>query len=153
MRGEYRPITVLIVEDNEDHVILINKALRDNGIVNDIRVAVTGEEALDYLFRRDRYAGPATSPRPGLILLDLKLPGISGIEVLKAIKEDADLKLIPVVMLTTSTSDNEVMASYNCGANSYIQKPVDFGQFVSTVRNLRMYWLLLNTPPPATAAG
>ena len=149
MRGEYRPVTVLIVEDNEDHVILIKKALRDNGMVNDIRVAVTGEEALDYLFRRGKYADPATSPRPGLILLDLKLPLVSGIEVLKVIKEDADLKLIPVVMLTTSASDNEVVASYSCGANSYIQKPVDFAKFVATVRNLRMYWLLLNTPPPS----
>ncbi len=152
MRDEYRPVTVLIVEDNEDHVILIKKALRDNGMVNDIRVVVTGEEALDYLFRRGRYADPETAPRPGLILLDLKLPLVSGIEVLKVIKEDADLKLIPVVMLTTSASDNEVVASYSCGVNSYIQKPVDFAKFVATVKNLRMYWLLLNTPPPAMAA-
>ena len=141
-------ITILLVEDNEDHVILIKKAMRDNGLVNDVRVATTGEQALDYLFRRAEFADPATSPRPGLILLDLKLPGIDGIEVLRTIKTDGTLKTIPVVMLTTSAAEADVLASYNGGVNSYLQKPVDFTGFVETVRGLHLYWLLLNTPPP-----
>jgi len=148
MRSHGRSTTILLVEDNQDHVILIKKALRDNGLVNDIRVVTTGEHALDYLFRRGEYADPASSPPPGLILLDLKLPGIDGMEVLKMIKEDAQLRLIPAVMLTTSARESEVLASYSYGVNSYIQKPVDFAKFVDTVRGLRMYWLLLNTPPP-----
>jgi len=149
MLTHIRLATILLVEDNEDHVILIKKALTDNGLVNDIRVVTSGEAALDYLSRAGEYADPASSPRPGLILLDLKLPRIDGIEVLKRIKQDARLRLIPVVMLTTSASESEVVASYNHGANSYIQKPVDFAKFVATVRSLHMYWLLLNTPPPA----
>jgi two-component system response regulator len=149
MLTHVRLVPILLVEDNEDHVILIKKALRDNGLVNDIRVVTSGEAALDYLSRAGEYADPASSPRPGLVLLDLKLPGIDGIEVLKTIKQDARLRLIPVVMLTTSASESEVVASYNYGANSYIQKPVDFAKFVNTVRSLHMYWLLLNTPPPA----
>jgi len=149
MHCKGKPVTILIVEDNEDHAILIKKALRENGLVNDLQVVTTGEQALDYMLRRGEYSDPAVSPRPGLILLDLKLPGIDGIEVLKTIKEHAQLRLIPVVMLTTSASDSEVVASYSCGVNSYIQKPVDFAKFVDTVKGLRMYWLLLNTPPPA----
>jgi CheY-like chemotaxis protein len=149
MQTQGRPVTILIVEDNEDHVILIKKALRDSRLVNDIRVVTSGEDALDYLFRRGEYADPAVAPRPGLILLDLKLPGIDGTEVLKMTKEDAQLRLIPVVMLTTSASDSEVLTSYSRGVNSYIQKPVDFAKFVDTVRGLQLYWLLLNTPPPA----
>ena len=151
MHDAARPATILLVEDNEDHALLVKKALRGNRVVNKIRVLGTGEEALEYLFRRGAYADPAASPRPGLILLDLKLPGISGIEVLKAVKQDASLKLIPVVMLTTSGAEAEVLASYNLGVNSYIQKPVDFGKFVETVKGLQMYWLLMNTPPPQYA--
>jgi CheY-like chemotaxis protein len=148
MRSSTAPVTILLVEDNEDHALLIEKALRGNGVVNDLRSVATGEQALDYLLRRGSFAAPQASPRPGLILLDLKLPGIDGIEVLKAIKDDPDLKLIPVVMLTTSAAESDVAASYNGGANSYIQKPVDFGRFVETVKQLRMYWLLVNTPSP-----
>jgi len=149
MNNASSPVTILLVEDNEDHVVLIKKALRANGLVNDIKVAATGEEALDYLSRSGEYADPEASPRPGLILLDIKLPGIDGIEVLRRIKEDGRLRLIPVVMLTTSASDHEVVASYSYGVNSYIQKPVDFTKFVDTVKSLRMYWLLLNTPLPS----
>jgi CheY-like chemotaxis protein len=148
MQDDTRPVTILIVEDNDDHMFLVKRALRDSGLANDIRSVTTGEDALDYLFRRGQYQDPAASPRPGLILLDLKLPGIDGIEVLKTIKEHAQLRLIPVVMLTTSASDSEVLASYGCGVNSYIQKPVDFAKFADTVKGLQMYWLLLNTPPP-----
>ena len=149
MNNASSPVTILLVEDNEDHVVLIKKALRANGLVNDIKVAATGEEALDYLSRSGEYVDPEASPRPGLILLDIKLPGIDGIEVLRRIKEDGRLRLIPVVMLTTSASDHEVVASYSYGVNSYIQKPVDFTKFVDTVKSLRMYWLLLNTPLPS----
>jgi len=153
MQWNNKPVTILLVEDNEDHVLLIKKALRDNGLVNDIRVATSGEQAVDYLFRRGEYSDAASSPRPGLVLLDLKLPGIDGLEVLRRIKEDRELRLIPVVMLTTSASDTEVLASYRFGVNSYIQKPVEFSKFVETVKSLKMYWLLLNTAPPHWAQG
>jgi len=148
-----RPVTILLVEDNEDHAILIRKSLRENGVVNDVRTVSTGEEALDYLFRRASYADAAAAPRPGLILLDIKLPGLDGIEVLKHIKEDARLKTIPVVMLTSSAAESDVIASYGHGVNSYIQKPVDFAQFAATIRNLRLYWLMVNLPPPEGDAG
>jgi len=144
-----QPVNIILIEDNEDHAILIQKALRDNGVVNDIRVLSTGEQALDYLLRRGAYADAATSPRPGLILLDIRLPGIDGFEVLKTIKQDADLKVIPVVMLTASARDNDIAAGYANGANSYVQKPVDFAKFLETVKKLRMYWLLVNELPRA----
>jgi two-component system response regulator len=148
MTTKHRPVVILLVEDNPDHALLIKKALRGNGVANEIRLLATGEEALDYLFRRGPYADPASSPRPGLILLDIKLPGVDGVEVLREVKQDARLRLVPVVMLTTSASEEEVVASYGLGANSYIQKPVDFEKFVQTVKGLRLYWLLVNTPPP-----
>jgi CheY-like chemotaxis protein len=149
MQHENRPVTILLVEDNEDHVILIQKALRGNGSLSDIRVVTSGEQALDYLFRGGEYADPSASPRPDLILLDLKLPGIDGIEVLRRIKGDERLRPIPVVMLTTCASEPEVAASYSCGVNSYVQKPVGSTKFVDTVRGLRSYWAVLNMPPPA----
>lgn len=144
-----KPMTILLVEDNEDHVILTSHALRENGVANDIRVASTGEQALDYLFRRGEFSDPETSPRPGLILLDLKLPGLDGIDVLKAIKDDPGLRLVPVVMLTSSAAETDVVASYASGVNSYIQKPVDFAQFADTIKRLKMYWVVVNRPPPA----
>ena len=137
-------IDILLVEDNPDHVELILKALRDNNVLNEVHVATNGEEALDFLHQRGGYADAA---RPGLILLDIKLPRMDGIEVLRQIKADPRLKPIPVVVLTTSASKEEMMESYNCGASSYIVKPVDFEQFVKVVKELKFYWTLVNSLP------
>ncbi|NIM05729.1 MAG: response regulator [Armatimonadetes bacterium] len=139
---------ILLVEDNEDHAFLIQKALRGYGLINEIHLAPSGEEALDYLFRRDKYADPKDSPRPGLILLDIRLPGMDGLEVLKTIKQNESLKTIPVCMLTTSAQQSDLEAAYANGANSYIQKPVDFNKFVEVVKSLGLYWSMTNVPPP-----
>ena len=137
-------VDILLVEDNADHVELILKALRDNNVLNEVRVVTNGEEALDFLYRRGEYAD---APRPGLILLDIKLPKVDGIEVLRRIKADPKLKSIPVVMLTTSAGEKEIVESYNCGANSYIVKPVDFEQFAKVIKELKLYWLVINSSP------
>jgi len=147
-----KPIVILLVEDNEDHAFLVQKALRSNGLKNEIHHVTTGEKALDYLFRRGEFADPADSPRPVLVLLDIRLPGMDGLEVLKAIKREEKLKTIPVCMLTSSPEESDLFTSYNSGANSYIQKPVDFNKFVETVKELGLYWLLTNIPPPVVAA-
>jgi len=138
---------ILLVEDNPDDVELTLHALKRNNILNPIEVVRDGQEALDYLFRGGKFAGGA-HPLPGVILLDLKLPKVDGIEVLKRIKNDSDLKKIPIVVLTSSKEERDLIESYNLGVNSYIRKPVDFDQFVETVRYIGYYWLLLNEPPP-----
>ena len=139
-----RQIDILLVEDNPDHVELILKALRDNNVLNEGYVVTNGEKALDFLYQRGEYAD---APRPGLILLDIKLPRMEGIEVLRRIKADPKLKSIPVVMLTTSASEAEMMDSYSCGANSYVVKPVDFEQFVKVIKELKLYWMVINSLP------
>jgi two-component system response regulator len=142
-------VLILLVEDNEDHAFLIQKALSGSGLVGEIRVLNTGEKALDYLFRQGEFADPQDSPRPDLILLDIRLPGIDGLEVLQKIKEDKEIRIIPVCMLTTSTQESDVTASYECGVNSYIQKPVDFTKFLDTIKEVGCYWVATNIPPPA----
>ncbi len=137
-------VDILLVEDNPDHVELILKALRDNNVLNEVRVVTNGEEALDFLYRRGEYADV---PRPRLILLDIKLPRMDGIEVLRRIKADPKLKSIPVVMLTTSAGEKEIVESYNCGANSYIVKPVGFEQFAKVIKELKLYWMVINSLP------
>ena len=137
-------VDILLVEDNLDHVELILKVLGEDQVLDAVHVARDGEEALDFLYRRGEYAD---APEPGLILLDIKLPRVDGIEVLRQIKSDGELKSIPVVMLTTSGGEEEIVESYRCGANSYIVKPVDFEQFVRTVRQVRLYWLVTNCLP------
>jgi two-component system, response regulator len=149
MDGKQVLTTILLIEDNEDHALLVRKALQGNGLANEIHTCSTGEEALDYLLQRGEFTEKGAAPRPGLILLDIKLPGIDGIEVLTEIKKNTDLRLIPVIMLTTSAQDSDLVASYLNGVNSYIQKPVDFGKFVETVRNVGLYWLLTNVAPPS----
>lgn len=139
-----RPVDILLVEDNPDHVELILKALEDNNILTQVHVVTKGEEALDFLYQHGEYAD---APRPGLILLNIKLPRMDGIEVLRRIKADPKLKSIPAVMLTTSAGKEEIARSYNYGANSYIVKPVDFEQFVNVIKNLKRYWLIINSSP------
>jgi two-component system response regulator len=139
-----RPVVILLVEDNPDHVELVLKALQDNNVLNQVYVVTDGEEALDFLYRRGEHG---RAPRPGLILLDIKLPKVDGIEVLRRIKTDPKLKSIPVVMLTTSAGEKETIESYNYGANSYIVKPVGFEQFVKVIKDLKLYWMVINSLP------
>jgi len=139
-----KSVDILLVEDNADHVELIVKALRNNNVLNEVHVAISGEEAMDFLYQRGAYVDAA---RPGLILLDIKLPGMDGIEFLRRIKADPKLKLIPVVVLTTSGSEKEIAESYNCGANSYIVKPVDFERFAKVIKELKLYWMVVNSLP------
>jgi CheY-like chemotaxis protein len=136
-------INILLVEDNPDDVELTLLALEKNNIANPVKVVRDGQEALDYLFNRGRYA-EQDIPLPNLILLDLKLPKVDGIEVLQKIKADRRLKLIPVVVLTSSKEESDLLKSYDMGVNSYIRKPVDFDQFVDTVKQIGFYWLLIN---------
>lgn len=146
-----KPITILLVEDNPDHVLIIKRGLEANNIINEVRVAEDGQEALDYLYHQGKYADPHTAPRPGLILLDIKLPKVDGFEVLQRIKRDPSLKAIPVVMLTSSEQEVDIAKSYLDGANSYITKPIQFTEFVEKVRELKLYWVLVNKLPPESA--
>jgi two-component system response regulator len=139
---------ILLVEDNPSDVKLTKRALEQNQITNELIVAEDGAEALDYLFATGRYAGRDIRDLPAVVLLDLKLPKIEGLEVLQRIRANEITRLMPVVILTSSDQEVDMIASYNLGANSYIRKPVDFKQFTDAVRTLGMYWLLLNEPPP-----
>lgn len=139
---------ILLVEDNPSDVKLTKRALEQNRITNKLIVAEDGQEALDYLFAIGRYAGRDARDLPSVVLMDLKLPRIDGLEVLKEIRANEHTKRIPVVILTSSDQEQDLIASYDLGANSYIRKPVDFHQFTEAVRNLGLYWLLLNEPPP-----
>jgi two-component system response regulator len=140
---------VLLVEDNPDDVELTLRAFRKNNLLNEVIVAKDGVEALDYLFGTGAYAGRDLSAIPQLVLLDLKLPKIAGLEVLRQIRDDERTRLLPVVILTTSKEEQDLAQSYALHANSYIRKPVDFDRFIESVRQLGLYWLVLNEPPPA----
>lgn len=140
---------ILLVEDNPDDETLTLRALRKNKILNEIVVARDGTEALDYIFGTGMHTGRDTSVQPQLILLDLKLPKIDGLEVLKRIRSDPRTALQPVAILTTSNEERDVVTSYQLGVNSYIRKPVDFDAFIEAVRQLGLYWLVLNTAPPS----
>lgn len=139
--------TILLVEDNRDDELLTLRAFARNRIANPIVVVRDGEEALDYLFARGSYSERKPDLFPVLILLDLKLPKLDGHEVLRAIRQDHRTRLIPVIILTTSAEDEDIIASYDLGANSYIRKPVDFSEFMEAIRLLGAYWLLLNEQP------
>lgn len=138
-----------MVEDNPDDEALIHRALKKHNIRNQVVVAHDGAEALDYLFGAGSYASRDTSLIPAVVLLDLKLPKLDGLEVLRRIRVDERTKLLPVVILTSSREEQDILKSYNFGANSYIRKPVDFEEFSEAVKQLGVYWLLLNQPPPA----
>lgn len=139
---------ILLVEDDPDDETLTLRALKKNKIANDTVVVHDGQEALDFLFGSGRYAGRDTNVRPTVILLDLKMPKVGGMEVLKQIREDERTKFIPVVVLTTSKEEQDLVSSYRLGCNSYVRKPVDFNQFAEAVREMGLYWLVLNEPPP-----
>jgi CheY-like chemotaxis protein len=139
---------ILLVEDNPDDEALTLRALKQVNMVNEIVVAHDGKEALDYLFGAGKYKGRDLSVMPVVTLLDLKLPKLSGLEVLKRIRDDDRTALLPVVILTSSQEESDIVDGYQSGANSYIRKPVDFLQFIEAVRQLKLYWLLLNVRPP-----
>jgi two-component system, response regulator len=139
-------INILLVEDNPDDVELTLHALKKNKIANPVKIVRDGQEALDYLYHKGKYESMAYD-LPNVILLDLKLPKVDGIEVLQRIKSDRRTKLIPVVVLTSSKEESDLLRSYDLGVNSYIRKPVDFDQFVETVRQIGFYWMLINEQP------
>jgi len=138
---------ILLVEDNPDDVLLTQRALKKGHIINEVIVAEDGAKALDFLFGKGEYNERDSCDRPALILLDLKLPKVSGFEVLEAIKSNPHFKRIPVVILTSSRQEEDVVKGYDLGANSYIRKPVDFDTFIKTVAELSVYWLLTNELP------
>jgi two-component system response regulator len=139
---------ILLVEDNADDEELTLRALSKSNILNPVTVVHDGVEALDYLFGRGAYADRDVREQPQVVLLDLKLPKLDGLEVLRAVRTDPRTKRIPIVILTSSAEDQDIVAGYELGANSYIRKPVDFSQFVEAVRQLGLYWLVLNQPVP-----
>ena len=138
---------ILLVEDNPKDVLLTERAFRQSKIANELHVVRDGAEALEYLLGPG--SGPAARPAPALVLLDLKLPKVDGLEVLRRIRQDERTRLLPVVILTSSDEEQDVLGSYGNGANSYIRKPVDFAQFTEAVSTLGLYWLVLNEPPPS----
>lgn len=139
---------ILLVEDNPDDEALTLRALKKNNITNEVVVARDGAEALDYFFGTGRFAGRDTSETPQVTLLDLKLPKVDGLEVLRRLRADPRTKLAPIVILTSSNEEQDRLKGYDWGANSYVRKPVDFDQFMEAVRQLGLYWLLLNERPP-----
>lgn len=139
---------ILLVEDNPDDEALTLRAFRKNNLMNKVVVAHDGEEALDYLFRRGAYAARDPHEVPEIILLDLKLPKVDGMEVLRQIRANASTGLLPVIILTSSKEEQDLIEGYREGANSYVRKPVDFNQFLEAVKQLGLYWLVLNEPPP-----
>jgi len=132
--------TILLVEDSDEDFEITVRSLKKAGLTNPVSRCSDGEEALDYLFSREAYADPDSSPRPGIILLDLNLPGTDGREVLSEMKQDEELRVIPVIVLTTSSDERDIQACYSHGANSYIQKPVDFEGFMRAMSRLKDYW-------------
>ncbi|MBI5381027.1 MAG: response regulator [Opitutae bacterium] len=139
---------ILLVEDNPDDVALTLRAFKKNNILNEVVIAADGQAALDWLFGEGVHAGRDPADVPAFVLLDLKLPKVDGMDVLRALRRDPRTRLLRVVMLTTSREEQDVIESYNLGANSYIRKPVDFDEFIKVVGQLGFYWLILNEPLP-----
>jgi CheY-like chemotaxis protein len=140
---------ILLVEDNEHDIELTLAALEENNLANEVVVARDGAEALDYLYNRGKFAGHANG-LPVVVLLDLKMPKVDGLEVLRQMRSDASLKHVPVVMITSSREEQDLIKSYQLGVNAYVVKPVDFQQFVSSVKEIGFFWAIINEPPPGT---
>ncbi|MGE4448001.1 MAG: response regulator [Azospira sp.] len=138
---------ILLVEDNDQDEKLILRALRKVNLANQVDVARDGQQALDYLFAEGEFSGRAGQPLPTVVLLDINLPRISGLDVLKRLRADSRTHLLPVVMLTSSDEEQDRLASYEDGANSFVRKPLDFGEFAETVARMGVYWLATNIPP------
>ena len=147
-----KPGKILLVEDDLNDVELTLSALAENHLANEVFVVSDGEEALDYLYYQGGYESREEG-NPALMLLDLKLPKVDGMEVLKRVKTDPALKMIPVVMLTSSREEQDLVRSYDLGTNGYVVKPVDFQNFVEAVRGLGLFWAIINHPPPGSAGG
>lgn len=145
MNGE--PIVILLAEDDPAHAEIVRRNLENARIANRLEHVGDGREALDYLYRRERFSEPDRAPRPGLILLDLRMPKVDGLEVLQTVKGDPALTRIPVVVLTTSSAEADMARAYDCHANSYLVKPVDFEKFVELLKTLGYYWLVWNQNP------
>jgi CheY-like chemotaxis protein len=143
-----RDKTILLVEDNPDDEALTRRAFEKHNVSNDLVVVRDGAEALDYLFGTGQYASRDLDRQPQVVLLDLKLPKIDGLEVLRRLRVDDRTKMLPVVILTSSNEERDLVSGYSLGANSYVRKPVDFSDFTEAARQLGLYWLLLNEPPP-----
>jgi two-component system, response regulator len=141
--------TILLIEDNPSDIDLTKRAFTKGHIVNDLVVLEDGQDALDYIFCNAQYSNRDINQTPALILLDLKLPKIDGLEVLKRIRAAEKIKRIPVVILTSSKEEQDIAISYDLGVNSYIRKPVDFNQFADAIKHLGLYWLVINEPPPS----
>jgi CheY-like chemotaxis protein len=144
-----QPVKILLVEDNLQDIEITRRAFAKGRVKNDLIVVRDGQEALDYLYHQGKYSDPATAPRPGMILLDLNLPKVSGMEVLQQIKRDEKLKSIPVIVLTASPREEDVVRTYNLGVNTYIQKPVEFDNFMRVVHAVQEYWIVIASLPPA----
>ena len=145
--NELEEVEILIVEDNVNDAEMALRALKRNNLTNHVLVVTDGEEALDFIFARGKHENRKNYERPRMVLLDLKLPKVDGMEVLKAMKENSETRIIPVIILTSSREECDLIDSYRLGVNSYIVKPVDFDKFVKAVHDLGMYWLLLNQQP------
>jgi CheY-like chemotaxis protein len=148
MNPQPKPITILMADDDPDDRLLTSDAMKEARLINDLRFVENGEELLDYLRRQGKFAPPADAPRPGLILLDLNMPRKDGRTVLKELKNDPELRSIPVVVLTTSKDDEDVYRSYDLGVNSYVVKPVTFEALVDTLQTLEKYWFQIVELPP-----
>ena len=144
---ELKEVEILLVEDDPNDIELTVRSLNKYNLANKIHVVKDGAEALEYIFATGAYAGKAMNGNPKVILLDLKHPKVSGLEVLRKIKSDERTKVIPIVMLTSSTEERDIIESYELGVNSYIVKPVDFDKFINAVSEIGLYWMLLNKPP------
>jgi CheY-like chemotaxis protein len=140
---------ILLVEDNEHDIELTLAALEENNLANEVVTARDGAEAIDYLYCRGKFAGHANG-LPVVVLLDLKMPKVDGLEVLRQMRSDASLKHVPVVMITSSREEQDLIKSYQLGVNAYVVKPVDFQQFVSSVKEIGFFWAIINEPPPGT---
>ncbi len=144
---------ILLVEDNPDHEMLTVRALKKNGIANGLQIVRDGAEALDFLFGTGAYLGRDISVLPQVVLLDLQLPKLGGLEVLRRVRESEITRLLPVVILTSSDEECDMVEGYRLGANSYIRKPVEFEKFIEATRQVGLYWLVLNHPPPGCGRG